>query len=182
MDKDNSTKKWYIVRTATGREESVRTAILEYIKIRNVTDKFGDILVPTEEVLEMRNGKKRRVSRKIFPGYVFVEMDMDDDLWHVIRQVSGVAGFVGGTSSKPSPLSPQELENIRQRVQEGTDKPKPKVLFEPGEVVRIISGPFADFDGTVEEVNFEKNKLKVLVSIFGRSTPVELEFGQVQKT
>ncbi|KPJ67728.1 MAG: hypothetical protein AMJ43_03210 [Coxiella sp. DG_40] len=157
-------------------------AIKEHIKLKGMQDKFGEVVVPTEEVVEMKSGKKRRSERKFFPGYVLVEMEMDDDTWHLIRHVPGVLGFIGGTSDKPTPLSEEEVDNILQRVREGVEKPKPKVLFEPGEVVRIIEGPFVDFDGVVEDVNYEKSRLKVSVSIFGRSTPVELEFEQVQKS
>ncbi len=175
-------KRWYIVHAYSGKEIQVMNAIKDHIKLKNMEDKFGEIIVPTEEVVEMRGGKKRKSERKFFPGYVLVEMEMDDEAWHLIRQVSGVLGFIGGTSDKPTPLSDKEVDNILQRVQEGVEKPRPKVLFEPGEVVRIIDGPFADFDGVVEDVNYEKSRLRISVSIFGRSTPVELEFGQVQKS
>jgi transcriptional antiterminator NusG len=175
-------KRWYIVHAYSGKEVQVMNAIKEHIKLKNMEDKFGEITVPTEEVVEMRGGKKRKSERKFFPGYVLVEMIMDDETWHLIRHVPGVLGFIGGTSDKPTPLSDQEVDNILQRVQEGVEKPRPKVLFEPGEVVRIIDGPFADFDGVVEDVNYEKSRLRISVSIFGRSTPVELEFGQVQKS
>jgi transcriptional antiterminator NusG len=175
-------KRWYIVHAYSGKEVQVMNAIKEHIKLKNMEDKFGEITVPTEEVVEMRGGKKRKSERKFFPGYVLVEMIMDDETWHLIRHVPGVLGFIGGTSDKPTPLSDQEVDNILQRVQEGVEKPRPKILFEPGEVVRIIDGPFADFDGVVEDVNYEKSRLRISVSIFGRSTPVELEFGQVQKS
>lgn len=179
--KRESKKRWYIVYSYSGNEKKVQNAIQEHIKLKGMEDKFGEIVVPTEEVVEMRGGQKRKSERKFFPGYVLVQMEMNDETWHLVRRVPGVLGFIGGTSDKPSPISDAEVDNILQRVQEGVEKPKPKVLFEPGEVVRIIEGPFADFDGVVEAVNYEKNRLRVSVLIFGRSTPVELEFGQVQK-
>jgi len=174
-------KRWYIVKAISGKEHQVMQAIADYAKLKKVADKFGAMTVPVEEVVEMKGGKKRRSERKFFPGYVLVEMEMSEELWHLIRQVPGVLGFVGGTSDKPTPLTEKEVNSILQRVEEGVSKPKPKTLFVIGEVVRIIEGPFADFDGVVEDINYEKNKLRVSVSIFGRSTPVELEFGQVRK-
>ena len=144
-------------------------------------DKFGEILVPTEEVVEMREGQKRRSERKFFPGYVLVQMEMDDETWHLVKEVPKVLGFIGGSSDRPAPITEKEADRILQRVQEGVDKPRPKVLFEAGEVVRVTDGPFNDFNGVVEEVNYEKSRLRVSVLIFGRSTPVELEFGQVEK-
>jgi len=179
---EEAKKHWYIVHAHPGKEVQVMNAIQKYIKSKNMEDKFGEITVPTEEVVEMRGGKKRKSERKFFPGYVLVEMVMNEETWHLIKQVPGVLGFIGGTSEKPIPLTEKEVDNILERVQEGVEKPKPKILFEPGEVVRIIDGPFADFDGVVEDVNYEKNRLRISVSIFGRSTPVELEFGQVQKS
>ncbi len=146
-----------------------------------MTDKFGQILVPTEEVVEMRDGQKRKSDRKFFPGYVLVEMEMDDDSWHLVKNCPKVMGFIGGTSDKPTPISQREADTILNRIQEGAEKPRPKILFEVGEVVRVNEGPFTDFNGVVEEVNYEKSRLRVAVSIFGRSTPVELEFGQVSK-
>jgi len=131
--------------------------------------------------VEMRAGQKRKSDRKFFPGYVLVQMEMDDNTWHLVKDVPKVMGFIGGTSNRPAPISEKEAEKILQRVQEGVEKPRPKVLFEPGEVVRVTEGPFADFNGVVEEVNYEKSRLRVAVLIFGRSTPVELEFGQVEK-
>jgi transcriptional antiterminator NusG len=151
------------------------------VKRAGLEDKFGEILVPTEEVVEMREGQKRRSERKFFPGYVLVQMDMDDETWHLVKDVPKVLGFIGGTSDKPAPISEKEANKILQRVQEGVDKPRPKVLFEPGEVVRVIDGPFNDFNGVVEEVNYDKSKLRVAVQILGRATPVELDFGQVEK-
>jgi len=143
--------------------------------------KFGDVLVPTEEVVEMRDGQKRRSDRKFFPGYVLVQMEMDEETWHLVKEVPKVLGFIGGTQDKPAPITEKEANNILRRVEEGVDKPKPKVLFEPGEIVRVTHGPFNDFNGVVESVNYEKSRLHVAVQILGRSTPVELEFSQVEK-
>jgi transcriptional antiterminator NusG len=153
----------------------------ERVHQEDMSDKFGQILVPTEEVIEMRDGQKRRSERKFFPGYVLVQMEMDEDSWHLVNSVPKVLGFIGGSSDKPAPISEREAQAIMQRIQEGANKPKPKILYEPGEVVRVTDGPFNDFNGVVEEVNYEKNRLRVAVLIFGRSTPVELEFGQVEK-
>jgi len=175
-------KRWYIVHAYSGKELQVVEAIKEHSKMHNMSEYFEDIIVPTEEVTEIRAGKKRKSERKFFPGYVLVKMVMNDATWHLVRHLPNVLGFIGSRSDKPVPLSPQEVDTILQRVEDGADKPKPKTLFEPGEVVRISEGPFTDFDGVVEEVNYEKSKLKVSVLIFGRSTPVELGFGQVKKT
>jgi len=143
---------------------------------------FGDVLVPTEEVVEMKGGQKRRSDRKFFPGYVLVEMEMTDDTWHLVKDVPKVMGFIGGTAERPAPISKKEADAILNRLQEGADKPRPKVLFEPGEMVRVVDGPFNDFNGVVEDVDYDKSRLKVAVLIFGRSTPVELEFHQVEKS
>ncbi len=175
-------KKWYVVHAYSGFEQQVKRSLEERIRRFGMEDRFGEILVPTEEVVEMKNGQKRRSERKFFPGYVLVQMDMDDETWHLVKDVPKVMGFIGGTADKPAPITDKEAEAILQRVQEGAEKPRPKVLFGVGEVVRVIDGPFNDFNGTVEEVNYEKSRLRVAVSIFGRSTPVELEFGQVEKT
>jgi transcriptional antiterminator NusG len=174
-------KRWYVVHAYSGFENAVKRSLVEHVKLAGMEDKFGEILVPTEEVVEMREGQKRKSERKFFPGYVLVEMEMDDDTWHLVKDVPKVMGFIGGTSDRPAPITEKEANAILNRVQEGVDKPKPKVLFEPGEVVRVTDGPFNDFNGVVEEVNYEKSKLRVAVLIFGRSTPVELEFGQVEK-
>jgi transcriptional antiterminator NusG len=174
-------KRWYVVHAYSGFENAVKRSLIEHIKLAGMEDKFGEILVPTEEVVEMREGQKRKSERKFFPGYVLVEMEMDDDTWHLVKDVPKVMGFIGGTSDRPAPISEKEANAILNRVQEGVDKPRPKVLFEPGEVVRVTDGPFNDFNGVVEEVNYEKSRLRVAVLIFGRSTPVELEFGQVEK-
>jgi transcriptional antiterminator NusG len=172
---------WYVVHAYSGFEDKVMRSLQERIQSSGMDDKFGEILVPTEEVVEMRDGKKRKSDRKFFPGYVLVHMEMNDDTWHLVKDAPRVLGFIGGTGDKPAPISDAEADAILQRVEEGVDKPKPKVLFEPGEVVRVTDGPFTDFNGVVEEVNFEKSKLRVSVLIFGRSTPVELDFGQVEK-
>jgi len=173
--------RWYVVHAYSGFENQVVRSLKERIKLYHMEDKFGDVLVPTEEVVEMRAGQKRKSDRKFFPGYVLVQMEMDDNTWHLVKDVPKVMGFIGGTSNRPAPITDKEADKILQRVQEGVEKPKPKVLFEPGEVVRVTEGPFADFNGVVEEVNYEKSRLRVAVLIFGRSTPVELEFGQVEK-
>ncbi len=175
-------KSWYVVQAFSGFEKSVKRSLEERIERFNMQDKFEDILVPTEEVVEMRSGQQRRSERKFFPGYVLVRMQMDDESWHLVKDIPRVLGFIGGTADKPAPISDKEAEVILQRVQEGVEKPRPKVLFEVGEVVRVTDGPFNDFNGVVEEVNFDKNRLLVAVQIFGRSTPVELDFSQVEKT
>ena len=174
-------KRWYVVHAYSGFENQVKRSLIEHIARSGLQDKFGEILVPTEEVVEMREGQKRKSERKFFPGYVLVQMEMDEDTWHLVKNVPKVMGFIGGSSDKPAPITDREADSILQRIQEGVEKPKPKVLFEPGEVVRVIDGPFNDFNGVVEEVNYEKSRLRVAVLIFGRSTPVELEFGQVEK-
>jgi transcription termination/antitermination protein NusG len=175
------TMRWYVVHAYSGFENQVRRSLVERIKRYGMESKFGEILVPTEEVVEMREGQKRKSDRKFFPGYVLVQMELDDETWHLVKDVPRVMGFIGGTSDRPAPISEKEAQAILDRVQEGAEKPRPKVLFEVGEVVRIADGPFNDFNGVVEEVDYEKNRLRVAVLIFGRSTPVELEFGQVEK-
>lgn len=174
-------KHWFILQVHSGQELVVKKLLDERVRVNHLEDKIGEILVPTEEVMEIRSGQKRKSERKFFPGYLLLEAEMDDELWHIIRRTPKVLGFVGGRADKPTPISEKEVDKILQRVQEGADKPKFKVLFEAGEVVRVIEGPFADFNGVVEDVNYEKSRLRVAVSIFGRSTPVELEFGQVEK-
>ena len=173
--------QWYVVHAYSGFENQVKRTLQDRITRSGMQDKFGDILVPTEEVVEMRDGAKRKSERKFFPGYVLVQMEMSDDTWHLVKDAPKVMGFIGGTSDRPAPISQREADSILQRVQEGVDKPRPKVLFEAGEVVRVTDGPFNDFNGVVEEVNYEKSRLRVSVLIFGRSTPVELEFSQVEK-
>ena len=174
-------KKWYVVHAYSGFEKSVQRALLDRIQRAGMQDKFGQILVPVEEVVEMKSGQKNISERKFFPGYVLVEMDMDDDSWHLVKNTPKVTGFVGGTANKPTPISQKEVDAILQQVQECVEKPRPKVLFELGEAVRVKEGPFTDFHGNVEDVNYEKSKLRVSVTIFGRSTPVELDFSQVEK-
>ena len=173
--------RWYVVHAYSGFEGQVMRLLKERIERSGMQEHFGDVLVPTEEVVEMRDGQKRKSDRKFFPGYVLVQMDMNDDSWHLVKSVPKVMGFIGGSSDRPAPISDAEADTILQRVQEGTEKPRPKILFEPGEVVRVVDGPFNDFNGVVEEVDYDKSRLKVAVLIFGRSTPVELEFGQVEK-
>ena len=173
--------RWYIVHAYSNFEHKVKSSLEERIERMGLQDKFGEILVPTEEVVEMKEGQKRRSERKFFPGYVLVQMDMDDETWHLVKDVPKVMGFIGGTADRPAPISEKEADAILNRVQEGVDKPRPKVLFEPGEMVRVVDGPFNDFNGVVEEVDYDKSRLKVAVLIFGRSTPVELEFHQVEK-
>jgi len=173
--------RWYVVHAYSGFESQVQRSLKERIARYGMQDKFGEILVPTEEVVEMRAGQQRRSERKFFPGYVLVQMEMTDDTWHLVKDVPKVMGFIGGTGDRPAPISDKEANAILQRMQEGVEKPRPKVLFEPGEVVRVVDGPFNDFTGVVEEVDYDKSRLKVSVLIFGRSTPVDLEFGQVEK-
>ena len=173
-------KRWYVVHAYSGFEKQVKRSLEERIELANLQDLFGDILVPTEEVVEMRAGQKRKSSRKFFPGYVLVHMELDDESWHLVKSVPRVLGFIGGTKERPAPITQKEADRILQRLAD-TDKPKPKTLFEPGEVIRVIDGPFADFNGVVEELDYDKNRIKVSVLIFGRSTPVDLEFGQVEK-
>jgi transcriptional antiterminator NusG len=173
--------RWYVIHAYSNFENQVKKSLLERIERHGLQDKFGEVLIPTEEVVEMREGQKRRSERKFFPGYVLVQMDLDDETWHLVKDVPKVLGFIGGTSDRPAPISNREADSILQRVQEGVDKPRPKVLFQPGEVVRVTDGPFNDFNGVVEEVNYDKSKLRVAVQILGRATPVELDFGQVEK-
>ncbi len=173
--------RWYVVHAYSGFEQQVKRSLQERVRRFGMEERFGEILVPMEEVVEMKDGQKRRSERKFFPGYVLVQMEMEDQTWHLVKDVPKVMGFIGGTSDKPAPITDKEADAILQRIKDGADKPKPKVLFEPGEVVRVVDGPFNDFTGVVEEVNYEKNRLLVAVQIFGRSTPVELEFGQVEK-
>jgi transcriptional antiterminator NusG len=174
-------KRWYVIHAFSGFEKQVQRSLTERIARAGMEDMFGEVLVPTEEVVEMKGGQKRRSDRKFFPGYVLVEMEMNDETWHLVKEVPKVMGFIGGTSDKPAAISEKEANTILSRVQEGVDKPRPKILFEPGEMVRVVDGPFNDFNGTVEEVNYEKSRLRVAVLIFGRSTPVELNFHQVEK-
>ena len=183
-------KRWYVVHAYSGFEKTVAKALNDRIARTGMQDRFGEVLVPTEEVVEMRAGQKRKSERKFFPGYVLVQIEtheeggvprIDSESWHLIKQTPKVLGFIGGTAERPLPISDREADTILQRVQDGVEKPRPKVLFEPGQMIRIVDGPFNDFNGVVEEVNYEKSRVRVAVLIFGRSTPVELEFGQVEK-
>ena len=178
----NPDLKWYVVHAYSGMEKAVERNIQERINRAGMQGKFGRILVPTEEVVEVRNGQKKTTERKFFPGYVLVEMVMDDETWHLVKHTNKVTGFVGGAKNRPTPISEEDVQKIVSQMQEGTDNPRHKVEFEVGEYVRVKEGPFTDFNGTVEEVNYEKNKVRVSVTIFGRATPVELEFSQVEKT
>jgi transcriptional antiterminator NusG len=178
----NPDLRWYVVHAYSGMEKAVERNIKERIARSGMEDKFGRILVPMEEVVEVKNGQKRTTERKFFPGYVLVEMVMADDTWHLVKHTNKVTGFVGGAKNRPAPISEEEVMKIVNQMQEGSDKPRHKVEFEVGEYVRVKEGPFTDFNGTVEEVNYEKSKVRVAVTIFGRSTPVELEFSQVEKT
>ncbi len=174
--------RWYVLHTFSGYEKSVVRTLKEHIRRAGMEDKFGEILVPTEEVVEMKkSGGPRTSERKFFPGYVLIRMEMTDETWHLVKNVPKVSGFIGGSGTKPTPITDKEADGILQQVQEGAEKPRPKFSYAPGELVRIIDGPFKDFNGVVEDVNFEKSKLRVSVSIFGRQTPVELDFAQVEK-
>lgn len=174
-------KNWYVVHTYSQFEKSVQRALTERIQREGMQDKFGQILVPVEEVVELKSGQKSISERKFFPGYVLVEMEMTDETWHLVKSTPKVTGFLGGSAMKPTPISEREVQNIMQQMQAGVEKPRPKVLFEVGELVRVKEGPFTDFNGSVEDVNYDKSKIRVAVTIFGRSTPVELDFGQVEK-
>ena len=177
----DSKMQWYVIHAYSGFELYVMDALTKRIQLKKMDHCFGKIMVPKEKVMEMRRGQKCTSERKYFPGYVLVQMIMNDETWHLVKSIPKVLGFIGGTSDKPAPISEKDVEEILNRVQAGEDKPKPKIIYEVGEVVRVIDGPFADFNGVVEEVNYEKNRLRVAVLIFGRSTPVELEFSQVEK-
>lgn len=182
MAPTNPDLRWYVVHAYSGMEKTVERNILERISRAGMQDKFGRVLVPMEEVVEIKNGQKKTTERKFFPGYVLVEMIMDDDTWHLIKHTNKVTGFVGGTKNRPAPISEAEVMKIVHQMQEGTEKPRHKVEFVVGEFVRVKDGPFTDFTGSVEDVNYEKSKVRVAVTIFGRSTPVELEFSQIEKT
>jgi len=174
-------KRWYVLQSLSGFEKRVVKSIKEYIKINKMEEMFGKIMVPAEEIIEIKKGQKRKSEHKFFPGYILLQMIMNDSSWHLIRSVPRVMGFIGGTSDHPSPISDKEVNTIINRLRKCGDKPRPKVLFEPGETVRVNHGPFSDFNGIVENVDYDKNRLTVSVSIFGRSTPVELDFSQVEK-
>ena len=174
-------KRWYVVHAYSGFEKKVAAALKERVELNKMEDYFGEVLVPTEEVVEMRAGQKRKSERKFFPGYVLVQMELNDNTWHLVKETPRVMGFIGGKADQPAPITEKEAQAIPQRVDDSIEKPKPKTMFEPGEMVRVTDGPFNDFNGVVEEVNYDKSRLRVAVLIFGRSTPVELEFGQVEK-
>ena len=178
----NPDLRWYIVHAYSGMEKAVERNIAERIARATMQDKFGRILVPTEEVVEIKNGQRKTTERRLFPGYVFIEMIMDDDTWHLVKHTNKVTGFVGGAKNRPAPISEEEVQKIVSQMQEGTDKPRHKVEFMVGEMVRVKEGPFTDFNGSVEDVNYDKSRVRVSVMIFGRSTPVELEFSQIEKT
>ena len=178
----NPNLRWYVVHAYSGMDKAVERNIAENVSRAGLQSKFGRILVPMEEVVEVKNGQKRTTERKFFPGYVLVEMVMDDDTWHLVKHTNKVTGFVGGGKTRPSPISDAEVLKIVSQMQEGTDKPRHKVEFMVGENVRVTEGPFADFNGSIEDVNYDKSKVHVAVTIFGRSTPVELDFSQVEKT
>lgn len=180
---DSMGKQWYVLQVASGKEISVRDSLLRFIENSDdaTAAMFGEITVPTEEVVEMRAGKKHTTTRRFFPGYVLIEMLMGDEAWHFVKSVPGVSKFIGGKNAQPVPLSADEVDRILRRVETGEQRPQPKTLYEVGEMVRVIDGPFKDFDGSVEEINYDKSRLKVSVSIFGRSTPVDLSFNQVEK-
>ncbi|WP_295445061.1 transcription termination/antitermination protein NusG [uncultured Thiodictyon sp.] len=174
-------KRWYVIHAYSGFEGQVKRSLEERVRRAGLEDAFGSVLVPTEEVVEMRNGQQRKSERKFFPGYVLVQMDMSDETWHLVKSVPKVMGFIGGTGDRPAPIPDKQADAILLRMQEGVEKPRPKVLYEPGEVVRVVDGPFTDFNGVVEDVDYDKSRVKVSVLIFGRSTPVDLEFSQVEK-
>jgi transcription termination/antitermination protein NusG len=175
------TKRWYVVHAYSGMEKSVAKTLQERVDRAGLQSQFGKIMVPTEEVVEVKGGKRAITERRLYSGYVLVEMDMTDEAWHLVKSTPKVTGFLGGKANKPSPLPQKEVDEILLRMQEGYEKPRPKVLFEVGEMVRVKDGPFTDFNGNVEEVNYDKSRVRVSVTIFGRSTPVDLEFGQVEK-
>ncbi|CRK85927.1 Transcription termination/antitermination protein NusG [Candidatus Providencia siddallii] len=179
---DSSKKRWYVIQTFSGFEIRVAQSLREHIKIHSMENYFGEVLVPTEDVVEIRNGIRRKSERKFFPGYILVQMVINNDSWYLVRSVPRVMGFVGGTSDRPSPISDKEVNAIINRLQQAGDKPKPKIIFEPGEMIRVSEGPFSDFNGVVEEIDYEKSRLKVSISIFGRATTVELDFSQVEKS
>jgi len=174
-------KRWYVVHAYSGFEKKVIESLKQRIELASMQERFGEILVPTEAVVEMRGGQKRKSERKFFPGYVLVHMELDDSTWHLVKETPRVMGFIGGKADKPSPITDAEAATILQRMEDGSESPRPKTLFEPGEMIRVVDGPFNDFSGVVEEVNYDKSRLRVAVLIFGRSTPVELDFSQVEK-
>ena len=172
---------WFVIQAYSNCEKKVKLALEERIDLSGLKKSFGEIMIPTEQVTELKKGQKKQLERKFFPGYMLIQMEMNDDLWHLVKKTPKIMGFIGGTSERPAPISENEAMSTMSRIKEGVEKPKHKVLYETGEVIRVIDGPFNDFNGVVEEVNYEKNRMLVAVQIFGRSTPVELEFSQVEK-
>ena len=174
--------EWFVVQAYSGYEQKVKAAMEERIILADLKEKFGEILVPTEQVVELKSGEQKTTERRFFPGYILIQMDLDDDTWQLVKQTPRVSGFVGGTREKPSPISDAEVNNIINRIEVGEEAPRPKTMFEPGEVIRVCDGPFNDFNGVVEEVDYERNSVKVSVQILGRSTSVKLNFMQIEKT
>jgi len=177
----SSSKKWYVLYVASRMEKSVQKMLLESINSSPLKDKFGEILIPSEEVIDIKSGKKILTERRFFPGYILINMEMTDETWYLVKNTKKVTGFIGGTKNKPSPISEKEISSILQQIKDGAEKPKPRIEFELEETVRVKDGPFTDFIGTVQAFNYEKSKVQILVSIFGRQTPVELDFAQVEK-
>lgn len=175
-------KKWYIVHAISGHENKVSKSIREYAKMKNMSDLFGDILIPSEDIVEIKSGQRKKTTKNFFPGYVLVQMHMTDESWHMVKNIPRVLCFIGGKSDKPTPMTKTEIDSIIKKVEDNKDSPKSKNLFEPGELICVKDGPFKDYSGTVELVDYDKNRVKVAVSIFGRATPVELDFSQVEKS
>ena len=174
--------EWFVIQAYTGYEQKVKSAMEERINLANLANSFGEILVPTEQVVELKSGEQKKTERKFFPGYILVQMDLNDDTWQLVKHTPRVSTFVGGKKDKPSPISKSDVDNIINRIEVGEEAPRPKTLFEPGEVIRVCDGPFNDFNGIVEEVDYERSSVKVSVQILGRSTPVQLDFIQIEKT
>jgi transcriptional antiterminator NusG len=174
--------EWFVIQAYSGYEQKVKSAMEERINLANLANSFGEILVPTEQVVELKSGEQKKTERKFFPGYILVQMDLNDDTWQLVKQTPRVSGFVGGTRAKPKPISDEEVNSIINRIEIGEEAPRPKTMFEPGEMVRVCDGPFNDFNGVVEEVDYERNSVRVSVQILGRSTSVELNFVQIEKT
>ena len=173
---------WYVIQAYSGYEQKVKAALEERIMLNNLSDKFGEILIPTEQIVELKAGTKKTTERKFFPGYILIQMNLEDDSWQLVQSTPRVSGFVGGTRDKPLPISEDDVKSIINRIEVGEDAPAPKTIYEPGEVIRVCDGPFNDFNGVVEEVDYERNSAKVSVQILGRATPVELDFIQIEKT
>ena len=172
---------WYVIQAYSGYEQKVKVALEERISLNNLSDKFGEILIPTEQIVELKGGAKKTTERKFFPGYILIQMNLEDDSWQLVQSTPRVSGFVGGTRDRPLPISEDDVNSIINRIEVGEDAPAPKTIYEPGEVIRVCDGPFASFNGLVEDIDEDKARLKVAVSIFGRSTPVDLDYSQVEK-